>query len=225
LIVGCAEKGVAAGIGGTSESASTQPSLLCLHAGHPKSQVRHYEVRDLSYLLPVSQGGTTLRRFSPADVGEFATYRTDPDLARYQGWSPLTLDQATEFVASMSEVRQLIPCGWVQLAIAAEATDELLGDVGLFLSADHSAVEVGFTLARHHHGRGHATRAVALATDLAFTLTTISEVRAFTEARNALSVAVLQRAGFCKCSEQQALYKGEHCTEFIYAKARGGRPG
>lgn len=107
--------------------------------------------------LPQSKDSTRLRSLRPSDLVRFAKYRADPRLAEYQNWEPMNLAAATSFMSETAGATHLIPGGWIQLAIADAASDELAGDVGLFLSLDCTFAELGFTLARSEQGKGHAT--------------------------------------------------------------------
>lgn len=176
----------------------------------------------LDDLLPASRDGTVLRRLLPGDCSHFHAYRSDAVLATYQGWSVMSADEARGFVERMAEVANLPRGDWVQLAIADAEADRLQGDVGLHVDADGRAAEIGFTLSREAQGRGHATRAVRLAVALVFASTAVEIVRAVTDARNAPSVRLLECAGFAREMERQAFFKGEHCTEFVYACRRCG---
>jgi RimJ/RimL family protein N-acetyltransferase len=111
--------------------------------------------------------------------------------------------------------------GWIQLAVAHEETDELLGDVGLFLSEDRVYAELGFTLARGSQGRGHATRATQLAIEQIFRVEAVREVRAITDQLNHASVAVLRRVGFVQTAARDAVFKGKACVELLFARGRG----
>jgi RimJ/RimL family protein N-acetyltransferase len=173
-------------------------------------------LRRLDEFLPARQGDTVLRRLRASDVVRFHGYRSDATLATYQGWSAMTREQAEAFVAQMAPVAELVPGDWVQFAIAEAGSDRLIGDVGAHLEADGAAAELGFTLCREAQGRGHAIRAVEAARSLIFTSTAAGLVRAVTDARNQGSVRVLERAGFKRLAERQALFKGERCTEFVY---------
>ena len=99
-------------------------------------------------------------------------------------------------------------------------TDLLIGDLGLFLAQDGLSAEVGFTLNQQSQGQGHATRAVLTAIDLVLASTSAAEVRAVTDARNVASIRVLDRAGFQFTLQQQAVFKGEACTELVYVYRR-----
>ena len=176
----------------------------------------------LDRLLPIACDGTVLRRFRGDDSSRFHAYRSDPALAAYQGWSVMSADEARGFVARMAAVTCLPRGDWVQLAIAETEADRLQGDVGIHVDADGRAAEIGFTLSREAQGRGLATRAVRLALALVFASTAVELVRAVTDARNAASIRLLERAGFTREAERQALFKGEHCTEFVYVCRRCG---
>lgn len=155
-----------------------------------------------------------------ADLPLFHAYRLDPELSRYQGWSAMSEQEALDFIREVHEVEALQLGGWIQLAIADEASDCLLGDIGLFVDELQQEAEVGFTLSRAAQGAGHGTRAVKGAVEMLFAITSVSLVRAVTDARNARSIGVLERAGFRKSREQPAIFKGEECIEFVYVLQR-----
>ncbi len=173
-------------------------------------------------LLPLGCDGTVLRRLRSDDLCLFHAYRSDAALATYQGWSVMSADEARGFVERMAAAASLRRGDWVQLAIADAEDDRLQGDVGIHVAADGRAAEIGFTLSRGAQGRGHATRAVRLALALVFASTAVEIVRAVTDARNAPSVRLLERAGFAREEERQAFFKGEHCIEFVYGCRRHG---
>jgi aminoglycoside 6'-N-acetyltransferase len=175
-------------------------------------------------MLPVVQGDTTVRRFRPEDVAAFHAYRCDAEVARYQGWSSMTRAAAQAFVDEMVTIVDFERGGWIQLAIAETASDELLGDLGLFLGADESIAEIGFTLGRPAQGHGHATRAVRTAMRLLFERTAVARVRAITDARNTASIRLLERSGFTLSASRQAPFKGETCTEHVFLCERPTSP-
>lgn len=172
----------------------------------------------LRHLLPLRVESTVVRCLRDGDVPAFHAYRSDPELARFQSWSPLPLAAARAFVAEMARVEALAPDDWVQLAIADAATDELLGDLGLRFDPARIEAEVGFTLCRAAQGAGHATRAVRAAVALVAQAADVTTVRATTDVRNAASIAVLERAGFRGVAERTAHFKGEPCVEIDFIR-------
>jgi [ribosomal protein S5]-alanine N-acetyltransferase len=174
----------------------------------------------LGALLPTVNRGTAVRRLHENDLERFHRYRSDAEVGRYQGWSPMSIGSAQGFIAEMASVSELRRADWVQLGIAEAATNVLIGDVGLYLERDESAVEIGFTLDREAQGAGHAMRAIQASLSLVFAVTVASVVRAVTDARNAKCILVLERVGFERSHTREAVFKGEPCTEFVYGYNR-----
>lgn len=178
-------------------------------------------MQSISLDLPKSNGRTRLRSLRLTDLRRFAEYRADPGLAEFQSWEPMSQEAAEAFLSETAGATCFKPGEWIQLAVADVASDELVGDVGLFLSADRTYVELGFTSARREQGKGHATRAAELAIEQAFRLASIIEVRAITDQLNQASIAVLQRAQFTPSGTQAAQFKGKPCVEALFVRLRG----
>jgi RimJ/RimL family protein N-acetyltransferase len=174
----------------------------------------------LALELPMCLGITRLRALRLADLPQFASYRADSGLAEYQSWEPMDHAAAESFLRETVSATHFNPGGWIQLAIADSTLDELVGDLGLFLSEDCTHAELGFTLARTEHHKGHATRAVELAVDQVLRLTTLVEVRAVTDELNRASMAVLRRVGFIHTGSRETVFKGKPCTEVHFARGR-----
>ncbi|GAA5184411.1 GNAT family protein [Niveibacterium umoris] len=170
--------------------------------------------------LPRVAARVVLRRLRGSDLHAFQAYRGDPEVGRYQGWSPMPDANAASFLAEMSAAPLLRQGEWVQLGIAALETDVLLGDIGLFLSPDGAHAEIGFTLARAAQGQGIAREAVREAIDMVFARTAVTEVRAITDARNLASVGLLQRLGFTLQARCETTFRGEPCVELVYRLGR-----
>ena len=171
--------------------------------------------------LPRTTARLVLRRFAARDLAAFQAYRRDPDVGRYQGWSVMDDTGAAAFIAEMAEAAIGVPGEWFQIAVADKLTDALVGDIGLVVAKDRSGVgEIGFSLAPTAQGRGLATEAVRCALALLFDSGQVDVVEGITDARNAPSIRLLQRIGMRLVRTQQALFKGETCTESVYAISR-----
>jgi RimJ/RimL family protein N-acetyltransferase len=96
-----------------------------------------------------------------------------------------------------------------------------MGDIGVFVDADGRYAEIGFTLARHAQGRGVATAAVREAVGLVFAATGVDRVVGITDARNSPSVRLLERVGLRRTATTNAVFRGEHCVEYVYTVFRG----
>jgi aminoglycoside 6'-N-acetyltransferase len=171
-------------------------------------------------LLPRDFPGGRLRRLRPSDLEAFQTYRSIPELGRYQAWSPMSEADAIDFLAEMSQAALFGAGRWVQLGIADPQSDRLVGDIGLYLSADASSGEVGFTLEPALQGRGVAAQAVGEALQLLFARTAATQVRGITDARNLRSIRLLERLGFGLAESRQTSFRGEPCIELTYVLPR-----
>lgn len=161
-----------------------------------------------------------LRRLVPGDLAAFQAYRSDPGLARFQGWTSTSDEEALAFLTGMQEAALFVPGTWVQIAIARDTDHALAGDLGLCLSDDGRDVEIGFTLSRPAQGRGLATAAVGAAMALVFDDSAAERVVGITDARNHASIRVLERAGMTRAETRHVVFRGAPCLEFVYVRAR-----
>jgi RimJ/RimL family protein N-acetyltransferase len=176
-----------------------------------------------SDLPPHGTGRVILRRLTAADLVRFQTYRHDPDVGLYQGWEPVPDQVAIQFLEDMSDI-QLFPLGaWIQLGIADQQTNDLLGDVGVRVSEDANEAEIGFTLASEAQGSGLATEAVRELIDLIFTQTDVGRIVANTDERNTRAHRLLMRTGFRKASTTHGVFRGQPCIEHVWEISRPAR--
>jgi RimJ/RimL family protein N-acetyltransferase len=169
----------------------------------------------MSIELPLRGARVELRRLSEADLDDFQAYRSDPEVARYQGWEPRSDDWARGFLRDMATAPLLTPGHWCQLGIAEHASGRLIGDVGLCRHAD--AVEIGFSLARPAQGRGLAFETLRLLLDQALRQ---DRVMAISDARNVACLRLLARLGLQLVGTEQAMFRGEPCLEHKYQLER-----
>jgi RimJ/RimL family protein N-acetyltransferase len=167
--------------------------------------------------LPRSLNRLCLRALRPDDIDAFYAYRSDPLVARYQGWEPMTILEAAEYLRSQTRQDGHVPGTWRQLGVADRNTDLLIGDMGIWLSPDGTQAEFGISIASTAQGKGYGTECVRGLLDLLFSATGITEVVANTDSRNHACRALLKRSGMRSIAVRQAEYKGESCIEFIFS--------
>lgn len=75
----------------------------------------------------------TLRKFKASDAEDFFKYRTNPQVALYQGegWVNYKFEQAVEFVKEQMNFEPGIPDTWFQIAIELKDTRNLIGDCAI----------------------------------------------------------------------------------------------
>lgn len=179
----------------------------------------------MSDLLPRPGDRIALRRLREDDFERFQAYRADPEVGSYQGWTPMTEDKALAFLAWMRTAPFGTPGKWFQLAIAEPATDLLIGDIGLCVSADSSECELGFTLAAGEHGKGLASEAVREVLPLVFEHTKVGRVFSIADVRNVAAVNLLQRVGMTLSETVDAVFRGEPCREHVFVIDRRNHEG
>ena len=166
-----------------------------------------------------------LRRFVPDDAPTLAAYRSDEEVARYQGWDvPYDEAQAQTFIGQLLGTHPDVPGEWFQLAVTDAGTGEHLGDVALHVdAADPGLARVGITLARAAQGQGYATEALTTLLDYLLLDRGKRRVVADCDVRNTASAALLTRAGLRHeaLHRASAWWKGEWTDEHVFAVLRG----
>ena len=170
--------------------------------------------------LPRKVGRAMLRRLRTQDLAAFQAYRQDPHVGLYQSWSPMSQSEALAFINEMAVANLFEPGVWAQLAIARAEDSSLVGDLGLLVAEDCEHAELGFTVSPAAQGQGYGSAAVAEAIRLLFEQTAVRQVVGITDARNIASVRLLERVGMSRVESRETVFKGEPCTEWVYAKER-----
>ena len=132
---------------------------------------------------PVTTARLVIDLLTVDDAPSVAAYRSDPDVARYQGWTvPYAVEQAVALAGSG------------QLALREEG--EVVGDAMVEpVAGSPHAIEIGVTLAPAAQGRGLATEAVVALVDAAFAGGRARAI-AHVDVRNEPSQRLFDRAGF-----------------------------
>jgi RimJ/RimL family protein N-acetyltransferase len=158
----------------------------------------------------------TVRRFTAEDAERFAAYRSDPAVARFQGWeAPVPLAEAQETVERFATGDPEAP-GWFQYAVALDGV--LIGDLGLKLHENLMQAELGFTFATEYQGQGYASEAVRGLLQHLFVDRKLHKVSAEADARNTASARLLERVGFTRegLRLSHTWFKGEWTDDLLY---------
>ena len=176
---------------------------------------------DRSPSLPFDRDGIRLRRLREDDLPNFLAYRSDPQVARYQGWWPMDEARARAFLREQADARLEAAGAWCQLAIADPVDDALLGDLGVWRSPDRTEAELGISVTPAAQGRGVGRRAMRAALALLFADPCVARVRACADARNLPCRRMLAAAGFRETGTAEVFVKEEACVEHRYLAERG----
>ena len=162
-----------------------------------------------------------LRRFRPADLDSFVAYRSIDQVARYQSWeAPYSRAAGQRFISELTASHPDNAGEWFQFAVALGGTGELIGDCAARPQADDlRQVEIGFTIAPAHQGRGYATEAVRSLIGYLFGARCKHRVSASSDERNLASIRVLERIGMRREGHlrESSWAKGEWTDDLLYA--------
>lgn len=162
-----------------------------------------------------------LRKFKESDAVAFFEYRTNPQVALYQGegWIDYKLEQALEFAKEQMNFKPGIPNTWFQIAIELKCTGELIGDIGLHTLEDINQVEIGFTLNPMYQNKGYGIEAVKCLIGYIFNVLNKHRVIAIADVRNQNSTKLLEKIGMRKEGHfiKNAWNKGEYTDEYLFA--------
>jgi len=153
------------------------------------------------------------------DAAELFAYRSDPVVARYQGWKPATVGEVARFIAEQA-ARVFGNAGWYQLAIRARGDGALIGDLGIRFPDDTSeAIEFGVTLKPAAQGQGHAREALAAVVDRAFGAWGYRRLACSVDPRNLASVALCRALGFRQEAHhvESLWFRGEWVDDLVFA--------
>ena len=147
-----------------------------------------------------------LRPVVPTDAPALFAIFSDPEVMRYWSWPPFTaLEQADSLAREIGDLWQARTL--LQWGITRRERDGIIGTVTLgSWDRRHRRAELGYALARAHHGNGYAREAVAGALTFGFGPMDLHRVGADTEPRNARSIRLLERLGFRREGLQRQSY-------------------
>jgi aminoglycoside 6'-N-acetyltransferase len=163
-----------------------------------------------------------IRRFRVSDAEALASYRSDPAVARLQGWeAPYSVAEARRFIDSLAGVSPGQRGKWFQFAVTLRRDEALIGDCALRTTCrDPRQAELGFSFATAHQRQGFASEAVGGILRYAFTTLEMHRVFSVTDTRNEAAQRLLERTGF-RCEGRfidAAWFKGAWVCEVLYAQ-------
>lgn len=171
--------------------------------------------------FPLETGRLLLRYFCDSDLDEFLAYRSDPLVARYQGWEvPYELETGREFIDEMKKGVPGKPGKWFQAVIELKSSKAVIGDCAFHvMKNDRRQAYIGITLARSYWGKGYGEEACQCLLDYLFGELHLHRVVAECDVDNTASEKLLKRLGFRREAHliENIWFKGAWASEFHYA--------
>ncbi len=138
-----------------------------------------------------------LRRLEIKDREDFFTYRSLPEVYKYQSFIPKDMNVIDDFIRG-NEISPNIPNTWFQLAIVDKSGDTLIGDIGIHFLEDNAQVEVGYTLAPSYQGKGYAIESLKAVINYLFIDLKKHRITASVDPNNINSIKLLEKLGMRK---------------------------
>jgi RimJ/RimL family protein N-acetyltransferase len=171
------------------------------------------------FVEPLLTERLRLRLQAATDVDDIYAWKSDPDVARYQLYEPLSREDVIRRVAEAAVRSRLETSGdWIELAIELTAERRVIGSIYFTLAQD-SGAEIGWALTAAYHGRGYAAEAATAVLELAFGRLGLHRVYAELDPRNAASIRLCSRLGMRHEAEflENMWFKGEWADTGVYA--------
>ena len=173
-----------------------------------------------------------LRRLTMQDAADIFHYSRDAEVARHVLWEAHRhIGESRAYLRYMlRRYRQHEPASW---GIEYRRTGKIIGTIGfMWIQADNSAAEVGYSLSREYWNRGIMTEALKAVIDYGFGRLNLNRIEAQHETTNPASGAVMRKCGMQREGTlRQRLYnKGRYVDVDLYAilrvdyKSKSGRP-
>ena len=139
--------------------------------------------------LPIRTERLVLRRFAAADLEAFHAYHSLPETARFLPREAKSYTQSMETVGRYANFEFDKEGDWVALAIEAQDSPGLLGEVVLKWLEGCGQAEIGWSLAPEARGRGIASEAARALLKLGFEDLGFHRIDAKLDALNTASAA------------------------------------
>ena len=163
-----------------------------------------------------------LARFEPGDVEAVHLFASDPEVCRFTGWGPNTLDETRAFVDEAVKRHS------DRYDLAVLHGNDLIGSASVWTtSPEHRVGELGYTIRRDCWGRGHATEVARLLVELGFGKLGLERLAATCDPDNLASVRVLEKAGLRREGLLRGLYlvRGRRRDRVVLGLLRTDLPG
>jgi predicted nuclease of restriction endonuclease-like (RecB) superfamily len=102
-----------------------------------------------------------VRSMRMTDLPDFYFYRSNPEVAKYDGFERYNAEQANEFIIEQVENRFLQHGEWVQFGIENRETERLIGDCAVMLNENcNRMAEVEITISHKEQRKGYGKEAL-----------------------------------------------------------------
>jgi ribosomal-protein-alanine N-acetyltransferase len=178
-----------------------------------------YEITNME-VLSISTERLIIRNLRPSDLEDFHFYRSNPDVTIYQGFEPMTILEADDFINSQKDKLFGFPGEWVQYGIEHKSEHLLIGDCAIRLKADDSRVaEIGITISHLYQRKGYGKEILLGILTFLFDEKNVHRVVETVDTENVASINLLKSTSFRLEGHfvENIFFKGKWGSEFQFA--------
>lgn len=162
-----------------------------------------------------------IRNLKPSDLEDFHQYRSNPEVAKYQGFDPFTWELSRDFIDSQKDKKIGTPGEWVQFGIESIQLHQLIGDCAVHLQKeDPQIAELGITISDLYQRQGYAKETMGGLMQYLFQEKNILRVIVTVDAENEASIQLMKSLSFRQSGHfiQNVFFKGKWGSEFQFTK-------
>lgn len=161
-----------------------------------------------------------LRGIKEEDVDAIFSYRSMPDVARFQYWKPYTKEQTVSFVHQHANTDLNKKSEWIGLAIININNSKLIGDCALKIR--NNTAEIGCNISPTDQKKGFAKDTLNLLFSHCFNTIGVDEIYGITDSENTASIKLMESLKMTKSKyfEKQIICKEALCIEHKYSIKR-----
>jgi RimJ/RimL family protein N-acetyltransferase len=163
-----------------------------------------------------------IKGLTTPDAKALFQYRSLPEVTRFQGWVPTSVEDAIRFIEEDICHVMNQPDTWFQLGIFLSDAKTLIGDLGIHFLPEDSAVEIGVTIDPMFQGRGFASEAVGGVMGFLFDSLQKSKIVASVDPKNQKSMELMAGLGFLLKGifPHSVLFRGEWVDDAVFEMTR-----
>lgn len=161
-----------------------------------------------------------IRQLKLSDLSDFHTYRSYPEVTKYQGFDVMTIEQAETFIKNNLKKSYGKAGEWVQYGIEKIETKQLIGDCAIKLNQNDTRIaEIGMTISHHEQQKGFAKECFIGIVQHLFNKKNIHRIVETVDAENIASINLLKSVGFRQEGYfiENIFFKGKWGSEYQYA--------
>ncbi len=154
-----------------------------------------------------------IRPMTVSDVGALKKWMPDKSIYTYWGKGPGKAEKQPGLLFEKTER----PAKSFHLGIAEKDSNEVIGDLWVYLIENDRMAQTAVRLAKEKHGRGYGTEALSAMTEFCFAHTELQRLWTKVDVRNTASSRMLEKCGYTREGLiRQGKMVNTWCDYYIY---------